>query len=361
MPSPRRLFTPATAALTAFALSLSLLPAPAAAAPAGKGTVLTLEGDDPARAVGLTRALQAEFATRGVGGGREMSLSELKLTMGCDEPPAPKCLADGGKSLGIDTMVYGSLFKRQGGYTVVLSLLEVGTANVQKTITSEISKEDVEQGNVQATAKSLAAKLLGPDKVTPEPGPGPGPGPGEPSEPEGPTEPEQPSSKSKLVWGKHEDVAGWKKAGLYASAGLTVVSFGAAIGLFFSFRKPNGPVYKKLIDLAKASHGDDGNDDNNVQYWDGAKVCEDARSSLGSGVKNAAVADQCSRGENMAKATTGLLVAGGIFAAATLAFTTLMFVRREKPGMAKLRQRGFNLGAAPTLTGGVMVGGGMRF
>jgi hypothetical protein len=360
MPSPRRLFTPATAALTAFALSLSLLPAQAAAAPAGKGSVLTLEGDDPARAVALTRALQAEFAGRGIGGGREMSLSELKLTMGCDEPPAPKCLADGGKSLGIDTMVYGSLFKRQGGYTVVLSLLEVGTANVQKTITSEISKEEVEQGNVQATAKSLAAKLLGPDKATPEPGPGPGPGPDDKVEPEGPTEPEQPATKSKLVWGKHEDVAGWKKAGLYASAGLTVVSFGAAIALGVMTRKPNGSAYKKLISLSQASHEDD-NDENNVEWWDGTKPCDDARSMLGGGVKNAQVADQCSRGENMAKAATGLFVAGGVFAVATLAFTTLMFVHRDKPGMAKLRQRGFNLGAAPTLTGGVMVGGGMRF
>lgn len=359
MPSPRRLFTPATAALTAFALSLSLLPAQAAAAPAGKGSVLTLEGDDPARAVALTRALQAEFATRGISGGREMSLSELKLTMGCDEPPAPKCLADGGKSLGIDTMVYGSLFKRSGGYTVVLSLLEVGTANVQKTITSEISKDEVEQGNVQATAKSLATKLIGPDKATPEPGPGPGPKP-EPTEPEGPAPDEQPATKSKLVWGKHDDVAGWKKGGLAVSAGLTVVSFGAAIALGVMTRKPNGAAYKKLISLAQASQEDD-NDENNVGWWDGTKPCEEARSMLGGGVKNAEVADQCSRGENMAKAATGLFVAGGVFAAATLAFTALMFVHREKPGMAKLRQRGFNFGAAPTLTGGVMVGGGMRF
>lgn len=175
-------------------------------------------------------------------------------------------------------------------------------------------------------------------------------------EPEPEPEPEpqpQPAAKSKLVWGRYDDVPGWKKGGLYASAGLAVVSFGAALGLFLSWRKPGGPVYKKMYDLAKATH-DDSDPNNDVTYWDG-DICQNA---VG---KSDAVVAQCDKGKTLAGATTGLLVAGGIFTVATVAFTTLMFVHREKPGLAKLRQRGFNLGAAPTLSGGFLVGGGLRF
>ncbi len=346
--SSRRPTTPVTAALTALALSLSLLPAPAAAAPAGKGSVLTLEGDDPAKGVGLTKALQAEFAARGISGGRDMSLSELKLTMGCDEPPSPRCLADGGKTLGVDTMIYGSLNKSKTGHVVTLNLLETGTANVAKVVTAEYPAGAMDSGNVQATAKDLVTRMLGAEKAAePEPVP-------VKPEPEPEPEPEPSGKSSKLVWGKHDDVAGWKKAGLYASAGLAVVSLGAALGLFLSWRKPGGPVYKKMYDLAKATHDDDDNG-NNVTYWEG-DICKNA---VG---KSDAVVAQCEKGKTLAGATTGLLVAGGIFAAATVAFTTLMFVHREKsPGMAKLHRRGFNLGAAPTPGGGFVVGGGLRF
>ena len=333
-----------TAALTALALSLSLLPAPAVAAPAGKGSVLTLEGDDPIKAVGLTKALQAEFAARGVGGGREMSLSELKLTMGCDEPPSPRCLADGGKTLGVDTMIYGSLNKSKTGHIITLNLLETGTANIAKVATAEYPAGALDQGNVQATAKDLVNRVLGPETVEPEP---------EPVKTEPEPEPQPEAKSSKLVWGRYDDVPGWKKGGLYASAGLAVVSFGAALGLFLSWRKPGGPVYKKMYDLAKATH-DDSDPNNDVTYWDG-DICQNA---VG---KSDAVVAQCDKGKTLAGATTGLLVAGGIFTVATVAFTTLMFVHREKPGLAKLRQRGFNLGAAPTLSGGFLVGGGLRF
>jgi hypothetical protein len=141
---------------------------------------------------------------------------------------------------------------------------------------------------------------------------------------------------------------------------VAVIAFAASLGLFMSWRKPNGPVYKKMLKLAEDSYTND-LDGDEVAYGEGEDVCANARESLGDGVTNAAVANQCSRGERMATATTGMLVLGGIALASTIAFTTLMFVHREKPGMAKLRQRGFNFGAAPTMTGGFMVGGGMRF
>lgn len=341
---PRRPQFSATAALTALALSLSLLPAPAAAAPAGKGSVLTLEGDEPAKAGPLTKALQAEFAARGIGGGREMSVSELKLTMGCDEPPSPRCLADGGKTLGVDTMVYGSLYKSKTGHIVTLNLLETGTANIAKVVTAEYPAGSLDQGKIQETAKDLVLRMLGPEKTEPDPEPAK-------TEPQPETQPQ--SNEAKLVWGRYDDVPTWKKAGLYASLGLAVASFGGALGLFLAFRKPSGPVYKKMYDAAVATTKDE-DTSNDVIFWEG-DICANAEG------KSQAVLDQCSRGQAMAGAATGLIVAGSIFTASTIAFTTLMFVHKEKPGMAKLRQRGFNMGAAPAPGGGFVVGGGLRF
>jgi hypothetical protein len=98
--------------------------------------VLTLEGDDPPRTNALSKALQTEFAARGVGGGRDMSLSELKLTMGCDEPPSVACLSGGGKTLGVERMIYGTLTKTRGGaYTLNLSLMDVASSSVRRSST----------------------------------------------------------------------------------------------------------------------------------------------------------------------------------------------------------------------------------
>ncbi|MBZ5713572.1 hypothetical protein [Nannocystis pusilla] len=350
-PRPRRL-SPSQAALSlALALSLSL-PATAAAAPvSGKGSVLTLEGDDAAKAAALTKALQTEFAARGVGGGRDMSLSELKMTMGCDEPPSPKCLADGGRTLGVDNMVYGTLSKSGGGFVVQLNLLDVAGANVKEAVTAEYPASALEAGQVQATAKDLVGRVLGAEKAAAPSGPV--------AEPEQ-TEPEPQPDRSKLVWGRYKEQPTWKKAGLAASASVAVLAFGASLGLFMAWRKPNGPVFKKMLQLAQDSYTQNDNPDDNVRYGEGEDICANARAPLGNGVTNAAVANQCTRGEQMAKATTGLLVVGGIALASTIAFTTLMFVHRETPTMAKLRKRGFNFGAAPTFSG-VMFGGGINF
>lgn len=349
---PRRPLTSATALLTAFAMTLSL-PATAAAAPAGKGSVLTLESDDPAKAAALTKALQTEFAARGIGGGRDMSLSELKLTMGCDEPPSPKCLAEGGRTLGVETMVYGTLAKSGGSYVVQLNLLEVGTANVAKSVTAEYPASALEGGQVQATAKDLVVRVLGPDQPQAPAAAGTS---GE-TEAEPESQPE--SGKSKLVWGRYSDVPAWKKGGLYASAGIAVLAFGAALGTYLSWRKPNGPVYKKMLKLAEESYTNDLKGDE-VAYGEGENICANAHVPLGKGVTNAAVANQCNTGETLAKVTTATLVVGGIALASTIAFTTLMFVHREKPGVAKLRERGVGFGVGPTV-GGFMVGGGMQF
>ena len=356
MSKPSRL----SSSLLASATALSLLtgwvnPAHAASPAAGKASVLTLEGDDAARSQALSKALQAEFSARGVGGGREMSLAELKLTMGCDEPPALGCLGSGGKTLGLDSMIYGSLTKtKTGAYALKLSVMEVSSSTVGQSVNTELSADAVSDANVRATAKDIVTQVLGPEAaaepvVTAEP------------EVEAPRE-----DKSKLVWGRY-DAPKWKKAGLAASAALTVVSLGVAIGTYLAIRKPNGPVYKDLVKAAKASP-DDINTNNNISPFDTdamgrpIDLCKAARAPAGEGkVTNVAMSKICDKGDALATTATAGFIATGIFAASTVVFTTLLFVHRNKTGVAKLQKHGLTLGAMPLRGGGAIVGGVVRF
>jgi hypothetical protein len=322
-------------------------------APAGKASVLTLEGDDPARAAALSKALQTEFAARGVGGGREMSLAELKLTMGCDEPPSAACLGSGGKTLGVDRMVYGALTKnKSGSYTLNLSLMEVGSATIEQTVNAELAPGQLTDGTVQATAKELVVKMLGPEEVAPPPVAPPA------------TEPDEPApqdTKRKWVWGRY-DAPKWKKAGLAASAALTVASLGVAIGTYILIR-PKGKYYNDLVDAANASL-DDSSQSNNVNPNTSDDLCELARAEPPGGdpgeVTNASMTQICNKADTVAKVATAGFVATGVFAASTLVFATLLFVHKDNRAVARLQRRGVSFGVAPA-RGGAMIGGGMRF
>ena len=316
-----------------------------ASPPSGKASVLTLEGDDTARATALSKALEAEFSARGVGGGREMSLAELKLTMGCDEPPSLACLASGGKTLALDSMIYGSLTKtKTGSFALKLSVMEVGSSTVSQSVNTELSADAVSDANVRATAKDIVTQVMGPEaRVVVE----------KPPEPvvEAPQE-----QKSKLVWGRH-DAAKWKKAGLAASAALTVVSLGVAIGTYMVIR-PGGKLKKDLV--AAANRVDD-NPDNDINPYTNNDLCAEARTPVSGGVKNGEMTKICNKADGLATAATAGFIATGIFAASTVVFTTLLFVHRDKPGVAKLQKHGLTLGAMPLRGGGAIVGGVVRF
>jgi hypothetical protein len=322
-------------------------PAQAAGPPAGKASVLTLEGDDTARAQALTRALEAEFSARGVGGGRGMSLAELKLTMGCDEPPALACLSSGGKSLGLDSMIYGSLTKTNtGAFALKLSVMDVASSTVAQSVDTELSADAVSDASVRSTAKDIVTQVLGPEvKAAPEPVPEP--------VVEAPKE-----EKSKLVWGRH-DAAKWKKAGLAASAALTVVSLGVAIGTYMVIR-PGGKLKKDLVDAANRSAMDE-SPTNDINPYTDKDLCVEARTQVSGGVKNGEMTKICNKADGLATAATAGFIATGIFAASTIVFTTLLFVHRGRPGVAKLQKHGLTLGAMPLRSGGVIVGGVVRF
>jgi hypothetical protein len=344
-----------SSSLLAVATSVALLTgavAPAHAAPAGKASVLTLEGDDAQRTMALSKALQSEFAARGVGGGRDMSLAELKLTMGCDEPPSVACLSGGGKTLGVDRMIYGTLTKTRGGaYSLNLSLMDVASATVQKIVNAELSAGALAEGTVQATATDLVTQMLGPVEAAPtEATPVPS------DEPKPETQPQDNSGK--LVWGRY-DAPVWKKAALGASAGLLVVSLAVGIGTYIQI-KPNGKLYKDLVAAGEDSLTDKSST-NNVNPNMSGDMCAAARKSLGDGVVNGEMSKICNKADGLASAATGAFVATGVFAAATVAFATLLFVHKNKPGVAKLQRHGVTMGMTPLRGGGAMIGGSLRF
>ena len=318
-----------------------------ASPPSGKASVLTLEGDDTARATALSKALEAEFSARGVGGGREMSLAELKLTMGCDEPPSLACLASGGKTIGLDSMIYGSLTKtKTGSFALKLSVMEVGSSTVSQSVNTDLSADAVSDANVRTTAKDIVTQVMGPEaKAVVE------------TKPEPVVEAPQ-EQKSKLVWGRH-DAAKWKKAGLAASAALTVVSLGVAIGTYMVIR-PGGKLKKDLVAAANRSPMDD-NPDNDINPYSNNDLCAEARTEVSGGVKNGEMTKICNKADGLATAATAGFIATGIFAASTVVFTTLLFVHRDKPGVAKLQKHGLTLGAMPLRGGGAIVGGVVRF
>lgn len=367
-----RLHHAALAGLSAFTLvaaSITPIASAQAASPgrslhalasvAGEGTVLDLEGDDEAKAAALTRALRGQFAARGVGGGKEMSAIELKLTMGCEDPPAPECMASGGKTLGVKQMVYGTLKTAGAGFAVDLVLLDVDGGAVKKNVQTQLSAEALEAGQIDATAKDLVEQMIGPAPVETTPVEATPVGGGET---EGPDE-EPARSGSRLVWGRHK-AAGWKKGGLIASAALTGVSLGAAIATSLMIRK-NGPIYNDLIAAAQASL-DDNKSSNDINPNTDLDLCNQAldvpNPDKPNEVRNASVATVCNRGKTVATVATASWVATGVFAASTVAFTVLLFVHKEETGVsARLRRRGVTMGVAPITGGGAMVGGGWRF
>jgi hypothetical protein len=125
------------------ALALLGLRPGAAASPTAEVAVaaLTLDAVDvPAEAAQvLTEALRQRLrATPGVRLLPGKDLVEVKLVFGClDEKPA--CLAQAGRSLGADRLLFGSVRKPAGpGYTVVLKQLGVGSGRIEKFISDVV-------------------------------------------------------------------------------------------------------------------------------------------------------------------------------------------------------------------------------
>jgi hypothetical protein len=84
------------------------------------------------------------------------------MVFGCDGE-TPSCMAQAGKSLGADKLLYGTLKKTpQKGKDLVLGLkvLDVKSATVEKFINEPITKRELAAGSVNASASRWFASLI---------------------------------------------------------------------------------------------------------------------------------------------------------------------------------------------------------
>ncbi|GEM_PF-1162264 len=351
-----------TATVTASALCLGLGVVSPALAQAGtldqKTTFLGVEGEGT-QVSNLADALRWELTQRGRDDGRNMSLDELRLTMGCSGEDVP-CFAEGGKTLGSEELVYGSMTSYGKGFKVDLKLVVVSTGEVKREIERDLSAGDLADAALANTASDLLDALYE-AVASPEDQP-PAPSVDEPftdlePETEGPKEP------GALIWGPYQPRAKWKYAGVGVMAGLTVGALGAGIGLIVA-AGPNGKTREDLLAAAAASLEDD-RPSNDVNPNSDQDLCALAQTppdpNMPSQVTNAAVTEVCVRAERLADGATASFAVAGVFAVGTAAFTTLLFVHRDSSVTAKLREHQVLLSGSPLHGGGFMLGGSAKF
>jgi hypothetical protein len=109
--------------------------------------------------VQLTEALRKRAAdTPGLRIVPGKDLVELKMVFACDGE-APACLAQAGRSLGADRLIYGSLKKADGGRNIAVSLKLLDVQNL--AIVRQASETIAKRALVTAAIPALAARLYG--------------------------------------------------------------------------------------------------------------------------------------------------------------------------------------------------------
>ncbi len=332
--------------------------------------MLGLESDDAAAGAALTKALRKAAAKRGLGGGPEMSLVEMRLTMGC-ESNTDACLAGGGKAIEVRQLIYGDLRKAGAGYKVQLFLLDVAGGSIASDTRMPLSAADLSPDKIDATAAKVIQGLL-PKETDAEPTPVPvtDVAPTEVTPEVTPDEPPPPRER-KYVWGREKPAPKWKKVGLGVTAGLGggLLISGVVMQILL--------VTKQKDDLAKAVKDSltDVDENGNLKTANdivtGGKQCTLARSTTPGAapvngeipVKNEKVSKVCNVADGIYIGSVVTLASGGVLAAAAVAFTVLLFVHKRKGSnaAAALLRHDLRLGAAPVLTGGVRAGVGFRF
>jgi hypothetical protein len=87
-------------------------------------------------------------------------LDEIKLVFGCvDEKP--DCMARAGSGMQVAKLVWGTLEKTAGGYSLTLRLLDVATARIEKVAPDTVSAAKMAGAGARTVVERLAAGLLG--------------------------------------------------------------------------------------------------------------------------------------------------------------------------------------------------------
>jgi PEGA domain len=109
----------------------------------------------------VTDALrQRAAATGGVKVVQGKDLIEIKMIFNCDGE-APACMAQAGKSLGADKLLYGVVKKGpKATFLLALKLLDVKSGTVEKFINDSAGKRELSAGQVNVVASKWFAQLI---------------------------------------------------------------------------------------------------------------------------------------------------------------------------------------------------------
>lgn len=320
--------------------------------------VLGLESDDAAAGAALTKALRKAAAKRGLSGGPEMSLVEMRLTMGCDNN-SESCLAEGGKAIEVRQLVYGDLKKTSGGgYKVRLFLLDVATAGSPSNTTVPVTAAELSPEKIDDTAAKIIRSLL-PEEADDEPTPAVDPTPVVDPTPQTDPEVDDPPRDRKYEWGRERPSPRWKKIGLGVTAGLG----GAALltGAIMQALLRTKMRDDLLTEVDKSVQDESASNDISRDEKDLCAAARDSPMNDGK-VRNAAVTRVCNKADGVYTGSLAALAGGAVLAAGAIVFTVLLFVHKKKDGAAAtaLRRRDFSLAASPT-SGGARASFGFRF
>jgi len=323
----------------------------ATAAMAVPASVLGLDGDDTKASAALTGALRRAFETRGFSGGEEISLVEMRLTMGCDNLE-PACMAEGGEALSVEKLVYGNLQTQgEGQYQLDLQLLDVTAGRVINQTSEPITADDLKPDTIDARALTIADTLLGIEEET---------GPDEVDTPVPATDPtgdkDDEPKEGKYWFGRDKDGPGWKKAGLGVGLGLTVVSIGLGVGFGVV------GIKKKEEEVTDAVIATEDNPaiaiDRTARQQDQNAICDAALENTDpndpDAVYNEAVGTPCRAGRRFATVASAAWVGIGVGVATTAVFSVLLLVHKKKPGAQAMKRHQLRLGAAPSRGGAAL-------
>lgn len=329
-------------------LSASLLTVPPAAAGMAEpgsvadhapAAVVGLESNNVEIGARLTESLRRAFAGRGLSGGTEASLAELRLALGCNEN-RPACLARGGETLQARRLIYGTLQEVDGGWEIDISILEVESARVTAHESTTVSRAELAPDRIDQTAEEMVERLVPDTEAPTRPGTSLTPPPPPPPPPEPSRDEERPvdDEESGLVWGLQRPVPRWKAVGLGVSAGVFMGGALSYVGLHVWL---NHGLQDDLRAEAQASLMDE-KELNDVDPDGVVDICEYARSRptdeqgnpLGNEgeVRNARITGLCNKGEDRARIANIMGVVGLVGLVSTVTFTTLLFVHREPAG-----------------------------
>lgn len=341
-------------------------------------SVLGLRSQDKKAGERLSASLRTAFAEREMSGGQELTLEEVILTLDCSSEEDTACMTEAGGALETEKLVYGSLEESGGSYVVEISVLDVTTGQIEAQGSLPFDSEALAADNVDATAVEIVNSLY-PQADAAVPAVTPiDEGAADDGEPDdGRRADEGPG----YVWGPYKPRPTWKKAALGISATVLVAGLltGAIGGGLSTFR------YADEFDSAKKRSEEDDMTSNNVNtptnqdelQWledngkDPTDPCDVAtlpatfRLAMPpqDSVVNAEIAIACGNGKTAARIGTIGWIGAGVGAAATIAFSIVYFVHKDKgPGTNARRpsKRRFRLTGGPT-QGGAMLGGVGRF